>query len=160
MAPLVSRSRLACRVLIRLLVLSACSVSAQDEPEGKQRPELMQTGSFKIESAELKAKAAITFAAKPLLRYSDPTRGGVGDVRASFLSDAVGWRLGTEGRPTALVTSRFIRCPTGRASCRSSSSRSPNRNSRSSTRPRTFIGIQRPPRSTQRNCPTPPSRPV
>jgi len=33
--------------------------------------------SLEPESSELKTKAALTVASKPLLRYSDPTRGGV-----------------------------------------------------------------------------------
>src|SRR5262249_53409505 len=61
--------------------------------------------------------AALTLAAKPLLRYSDPTRGGVGDGRnkapANVLLDAGVWRLGTEGRPTALVTIEIYQNPDG-----------------------------------------------
>jgi hypothetical protein len=64
--------------------------------------------SFERESSELRPKAAFTFVSEPLLRYSDPTRGGVGDGKneppANVLLDGSVWRMGTEGRPTALVT--------------------------------------------------------
>jgi hypothetical protein len=87
-----------------LLVAAVLPVSAQDEAQAKQRLELMQgaVDSLEIVSSESKPKAALTFASKPLLRYSDPTRGK--DVAANVLLDAGVWRLGTEGRPTALVT--------------------------------------------------------
>jgi hypothetical protein len=86
-----------------LLLTSVSSASAQDDPRAKERLDLMQAAvsSFEPESAELKPKAAFTFSPKPLLRYSDPTRGEFG---ATLLLDAGVWRLGTEGRPTALVT--------------------------------------------------------
>jgi hypothetical protein len=41
------------------------------------------------------------FTTKPLLRYSDPTRGATGET---VLLDASVWRLGDKGRPKALVT--------------------------------------------------------
>src|SRR5437899_4219986 len=68
----------------------------QDDPQAKERLEFMkaEVGSLELESSELRPKAAFTFVSKPLLRYSDPTRDGL---------DAGVWRLGTEGRPTALV---------------------------------------------------------
>jgi hypothetical protein len=92
------------------LLVSVSSVSAEDEPETKKRLEFMQAviGSLEPEPPELKSKAAFTFVSKPLLRYSDPTRGGVGDGKnkapSNVLLDAGVWRMGTEGRPTALVT--------------------------------------------------------
>jgi len=58
--------------------------------------------SLEIDAANLKSKAASKVASKPLLRYSDPTRDGA-DRADSFLLDAGVWRLGTEGRPTALI---------------------------------------------------------
>jgi hypothetical protein len=108
------RSRLTFGAILGLLVLSAGSVSAQDEPEAKQRLELMQSalGNLEVKSEESMPKAALTFASKPLLRYSDPTRGGVGNVpTANILLDAGVWRLGTEGRPTALVTVEIYQGP-------------------------------------------------
>jgi hypothetical protein len=101
-------------MLIGFVVLSAGSVSAQDEPEAKQRLEFMQSemGNLEVKSEESMPKAALTFASKPLLRYSDPTRGGVGQVpTANILLDAGVWRLGTEGRPTALVTVEIYQAP-------------------------------------------------
>jgi hypothetical protein len=106
MAPLpVGRSRLVAGILLGLAVWSAASMWAQDDPQSKRQLELMQAavGSLQPGSEELKTKTALTFASKPLLRYSDPTRGGVGGA-ANVLLDASVWRLGTEGRPTALVT--------------------------------------------------------
>jgi hypothetical protein len=91
-----------------------CSVSAQEEPEAKQRLELMQAavGSLEAESSELKQKPALAFVPKPLLRYSDPTRGGIKTEAANnVLLDAGVWRLGSEGRPTALVTVEIYQFP-------------------------------------------------
>jgi len=103
----VGRSWLACHVVIGLFLWSISSVSAQDDPEAKQRLELMQVAvdSLEPESSELNLKVALKIASKPLLRYNDPTRGGGGLKQdTNFLLDAGVWRLGTEGRPTALVT--------------------------------------------------------
>jgi len=105
------------RTLTFLLLCCCCSwfvllspTAAQDDPQAKRRLELMQAavGSLEPTSAEIKP-AALAPAAKPLLRYSDPTRGGVGvDFKApekdNVLVDAGVWRLGAAGRPTALVT--------------------------------------------------------
>ena len=91
--------------LVPLLI--SCPAWAQDGAETKQRLALMQgaVASFEPESPELKSKPAFAFPPKPLLRYSDPTRGGVKEQSANnVLLDASVWRLGTEGRPTALVT--------------------------------------------------------
>jgi hypothetical protein len=101
----VDRSRLAALVAIGLLVSALASASAQDDPEAKQRLEFMKAAveSLEPEPSELKSKAALAVVPKPLLRYSDPTRGGV-RVAANVLLDAGVWRLGTEGRPTALIT--------------------------------------------------------
>ena len=80
---------------------------AQDEAETKQRLELMRAAvsSLEPESPKLKSKPSFEFPHQPLLRYSDPTRGGVKEEAANnVLLDAGVWRLGTAGRPTALVT--------------------------------------------------------
>ena len=103
----VGRRRTSFAAVLGLLAASVAAVSAQDEPEAKQRLELMQAavGGLESESSELTPKVALAVAAKPLLRYSDPTRGGVKTEAAdNVLLDAGVWRLGTEGRPTALVT--------------------------------------------------------
>ena len=108
----IGRSRLAPRIVLGLLLSLVTSLAAQEEPSAKQQLELMQAavGSFEPESSELKTKAALTVASKPLLRYSDPTRGGV-KGSTNFLLDATVWRLGTEGRPTALVTVEIYQAP-------------------------------------------------
>jgi hypothetical protein len=88
-------------------------LSAQEEPQTKQRLEFMQAAvsSFEVESSDLKAKEALKVASKPLLRYSDPTRGGINDAAVNVLLDATVWRLGTQGRPTALVTVEIYQAP-------------------------------------------------
>jgi hypothetical protein len=99
------RTWLVSRLGLGLLVLTVSSSLAQEDPEAKQRLEYMQAGvqSLEVESSELKSKVALAVASKPLLRYSDPTRIGAGRGD-SFLLDAGVWRLGTEGRPTALIS--------------------------------------------------------
>lgn len=108
MVPLpIGRCRLSIGVVLAFLVASVGAISAQDEAEAKQRLEFMQAavGSLESESSELKPNGALAVVGKPLLRYSDPTRGGVKMESANnFLLDAGVWRLGAEGRPTALVT--------------------------------------------------------
>src|SRR5262245_40318167 len=109
------------RFSILVLSLSALSVgpaSAQDDPDAKRRLELMLGAviALEAESSELKAKEALAAVAKPLLRYSDPTRGGVGvkgQAVANVLVDAGVWRLGAEGRPPALVTAEVYQAPDG-----------------------------------------------
>jgi hypothetical protein len=59
--------------------------------------------NLELEAPDLKSKEALAVVPKPLLRYSDPTRGGV-LVSANVLLDGGVWRLGTVGRPAALVT--------------------------------------------------------
>jgi hypothetical protein len=97
-----------------LLVSSVASAPAQEDPQAKQRLEFMQAavGSLEPESSELK-KAALAAVPKPLLRYSDPTRGGIQEAATNVLLDAGVWRLGAEGRPTALVTVEIYRNPDG-----------------------------------------------
>jgi hypothetical protein len=101
-----SRVWWAAQVFLVLLVLLSSSVSADDDPQAKHRLRVMEKalGKLEPESSELKTKAALTFASKPLLRYSDPTRGVIGTGTSTVLLDGSVWRLGTEGRPTALVT--------------------------------------------------------
>jgi len=101
---LVGRKWLVVPIVLGLLV-SVASSAPEDDPQAKQRLQLMQEAvrSFEPEASELKSKSALMFASKPLLRYSDPTRGGA-DNTANVLLDASVWRLGADGRPTALVT--------------------------------------------------------
>jgi hypothetical protein len=114
-SPHVGRSRSAFRVVLGLLVLSISPASARDEPEANRRLEFMQAAVAGLEpvSSELKSKAALAVVPKPLLRYSDPTRGGSKEAATNVLVDAGVWRLGTEGRPTALVTVEIYQAPDG-----------------------------------------------
>src|SRR5947208_344319 len=95
------RSWLASPVALGLLVSWVASASAQEESQAKQQLEFMQAAVaiLEPEASELKSKAALAIVPKPLLRYSDPTRGGV-LATTNVLLDAGVWRLGTEGRPT------------------------------------------------------------
>ena len=101
--------------ILGLLASSAAPAPAQDEPQAKQRLQFMQAAveSLEPESSEFESKAALAVASKPLLRYSDPTRGGIKEGATNVLVDAGVWRLGTEGRPTALVTVEIYREPNG-----------------------------------------------
>jgi hypothetical protein len=111
----VGRSWLVFQVALGLLVSPAAPAPAQDEAQEKQRLQFMQAAveSLEPESSEFQSKAALAVAAKPLLRYSDPTRGGIKEAATNVLEDAGVWRLGTEGRPTALVTVEIYREPDG-----------------------------------------------
>lgn len=108
----IGRSPLTFQVVFGLLLILVCSVSAEDDPQAKQRLKWMQEAvrALEPESSELKTKTALTFASKPLLRYSDPTR-GANEAAGNVLLDATVWRLGTEGRPTALVTTEIYQIP-------------------------------------------------
>src|SRR5262249_32331980 len=101
--------------ILGLLASSAAPAPAQDEPQAKQRLQFVQAAveSLEPESSEFESKAALAVASKPLLRYSDPTRGGIKEGATNVLVDAGVWRLGTEGRPTALVTVEIYREPNG-----------------------------------------------
>jgi hypothetical protein len=97
-----------------LVVSVAPAPAADDDPKAKKQLEVMQAAVDALEgkSADLKPKA-LAAAREPLLRYNDPTRGGVKEQSANnVLVDAGLWRLG-EGRPTALVTLEIYRHPDG-----------------------------------------------
>ncbi len=102
-----------CRLVLGFVVFSISSTFAQEEADLKKRLEVMQAAveSLQPESTELKAKSALAVASKPLLRYSDPTRGGSNLTNTNVLLDAGIWRLGIEGRPTALVTVEIYGSP-------------------------------------------------
>ncbi len=96
-------------IFLTLAVLHALHAQEADSEEAarKQRLVLMEQT---IAGLEAKSEAnlprpALAFTAKPLLRYSDPTRGS----GANVLLDASVWRLGEAGRPTALVTLEIYR---------------------------------------------------
>ncbi len=106
------------RFLGLLLALSAIPVlraqdKDSDEAARKQRLVLMEQtiAGFEAKSEAGLSNPALTFTAKPLLRYSDPTRG----AGANVLLDASVWRLGEAGRPTALVTLEIYRAADGAA---------------------------------------------
>ena len=86
-------------------LLAASSVAAEeDDPEAKKRLEVMRSAVTALEgSSKLLKPKELEAAPEPLLRYSDATR------VPSVLLDAGVWRLGTEGRPKALVTVELYR---------------------------------------------------
>jgi hypothetical protein len=110
----VGRSWLASQVALGLLVSWVASAPAQDESQAKQQLEFMQAAvaSLEPEASELKSKTALVAVPKPLLRYSDPTRGGV-LAATNVLLDGGVWRLGAEGRPAALITVELYQNPNG-----------------------------------------------
>jgi hypothetical protein len=93
-------------ILLLAALLAARGLPAQqpavDDDGRKQRMALMEgaVAVLDVRSDAVRDKSALTFAAKPLLRYNDPTR----EYVANLLLDATVWRLGETGRPTALVT--------------------------------------------------------
>jgi hypothetical protein len=91
-------------LVLGLLALANSSTQAREEPPAKGHLELMKAAvsSLEAETEDVQFKAALTLVSKPLLHYSDPTRGAFGG--ANVLLDGGVWRLGTKGRPTALVT--------------------------------------------------------
>lgn len=101
-----SRYVLAPAVGLALLVSPA--PAADDGAEAKARLGLMRDAVTALEgSADRLKPKALTPTTEPLLRYSDATR------VPSVLVDAGVWRLGAEGRPTALVTVEFYRRANG-----------------------------------------------
>jgi hypothetical protein len=99
----VSRNRWAAVLILGSLAPTVVAAPPEDDTQAKQRLELMRAAVRDLvpESAELKAKDALAVVPDPLLRYSEPTR----DIKTtSGCLDAGVWRLGTEGRPLALVT--------------------------------------------------------
>jgi hypothetical protein len=94
---------LPCAVFFSLLFsLAFAQESERDDAQGrKARLQLMQEAIGSFKTADDGEKSPARFVTKPLLRYSDPTR-GIGT--ANVLLDAGVWRLGEKGRPLALVT--------------------------------------------------------
>src|SRR5215213_1226648 len=110
-----------CYFLLSVLLgglLGVSAAAAQDASNSKEetareataRLELMQStiAGFSAEGDEIDDRSRLKFAAKPLLRYSDPTRGLENETT---LLDASLWRLGESGRPTAIVTLEMYRAP-------------------------------------------------
>jgi hypothetical protein len=102
-------------VVFGVVLVTVPIAPAQDDPDGERRLELMRSAvaSLELVSSALNTRAALAVAPRPLLRYSDPTRGGIQDTAANVLLDAAVWRLGTEGRPTALVTTEIYQAGGG-----------------------------------------------
>ena len=82
--------------------------SAEEAAVSKRRLEFMErtVRSLAVRSDQIADVARLKFAAAPLLRYSDPTRGM---TEQNVLVDATVWRLGEQGRPTSLVTLEIYR---------------------------------------------------
>ena len=80
----------------------------EDDLLSQQRLQIMEReiAQYAIEPPPGAPPHAFRFADKPLLRYSDPTRG---TSAANVLIDATVWRLGEQGRPTALITLEIYR---------------------------------------------------
>ena len=78
--------------------------------EASARLELMRKAiaGFAVETDEIDDRSRLKFVDKPLLRYSDPTRGLENETT---LLDASLWRLGESGRPTAIITLEMYRAP-------------------------------------------------
>ena len=116
MRPHVGRRRSGFLVALVALAASAGGALAEGEPEAKARLEFLQAAvaSLDPETADPRSKAAFAVVPKPLLRYSDPTRGGVkAEDAVNVLIDAGVWRLGAEGRPAALVTLEIYKAADG-----------------------------------------------
>jgi hypothetical protein len=94
-----------------ILALASVALAQQPGDEGavsRNRLKFMEEtiGSLAATSDQIKSVADLRVAAKPLLRYSDPTRGM---TEQNVLVDATVWRLGEAGRPTGLVTLELYR---------------------------------------------------
>jgi hypothetical protein len=103
----------AARVALGLLLCSPAPAAAEDDPQAKERLELMLAALARlVPASDATPRAALEVVPRPLLRYSDPTRGGVKEA-ANVLLDGGVWRLGAAGRPTALVTVEVYQGPGG-----------------------------------------------
>jgi hypothetical protein len=93
--------------LILSVAVSVATAVADEDRQSPARLKLMEqeVAEFAVEAPGA-AAGSTRFAAKPLLRYSDPTRGL---TEANVLMDATVWRLGEQGRPRAIVTLEIYR---------------------------------------------------
>jgi hypothetical protein len=101
------------RLLLACLLVGACSqaaASAQEAADDRSKLQLKimedTIKGFRATPGAGLKPTALTFGSKPLLRYSDPTRG---TTALNVLLDAGVWRVGEKGRPTALVTLEIYR---------------------------------------------------
>jgi hypothetical protein len=104
---------------ILLLALSAAPgfrVSGAEDEAAKtaseasaKRLKIMQSAidDFTVVSKAIASPVSLKFGSQPLLRYSDETRGR--DALTNGVLDAGVWRLGEQGRPTAIVTIEIYR---------------------------------------------------
>jgi hypothetical protein len=106
--PLHPAACLASAALVCLAASSELRIHAQDDTGSKPRMALMQATieAFVPSTETASLRANLAFADKPLLRYSDPTRGLTDE---NVLLDATVWRLGRRGRPLGLVTLEIYR---------------------------------------------------
>lgn len=105
-----------CLSVIAMFVAQGALLSAGDdetekatlEKQSKRRLELMQAAIAEMEgsSSQIHNAAALKLGKSPSLRYNDPTR-QLRDTKG--LLDAGVWRMGEDGRPTALVTLEIYR---------------------------------------------------
>ena len=100
--------------LLLVLVTTASVVRADDTEPGaksrdevvaRQRLDLMQQRVTVAEVASREPEFPTKFEAKPIFRFSDPARGCVG---------AAIWKLGSKGRPKALITTELHRATFGK----------------------------------------------
>ncbi|HET6423142.1 MAG TPA: hypothetical protein VFG20_05625 [Planctomycetaceae bacterium] len=92
-----------------ICTLSVLCRSADDDVASRQRLKLMESDIAELavsSTSSVATRESLRFNSKPLLRYSDPTRGL---TEANVLMDATVWRLGERGRPTGLVTLELYR---------------------------------------------------
>ena len=91
---------------VTVAIVGACLASTaraqpprEEDAASRKRLEFMErtVGSFAVKSDQIKNAADLKTAGKPILRYSDPTRGLTDQ---NVLVDATVWRLGESGRPT------------------------------------------------------------
>jgi hypothetical protein len=77
---------------------------SQAEKRAARRLEIMRGAidDFQVRSSEIEDESALTFSDRPLLRYHDQSREAGEGLRG--VVDAALWRLGTAGRPKAIVT--------------------------------------------------------
>ena len=107
---------------LTLLLAPVSVLSAQvadDTPKelaSQRRMALMQEAlaDCRVEAKSSLSPAEVQLGTTPLLRYDDPTR-SIEERRTDGLLDATVWRMGEQGRPTALITLELYRAGEKRA---------------------------------------------
>lgn len=92
------------QLLLGIAIFSTSPLPGADDEPSARRLKVMQgvIADFRVTSQEIAAASALEFVPTPRLRYSDPTR-DLMDPAVSVLTDAGVWRVGRDGRPTALL---------------------------------------------------------